>query len=127
MIIFYDGRCPLCAKEMDHLKQHDHHNQIVLKNVHCENFASEYPEINKQHALNVLHGYDFQGKLIKGLDVTVLAWQTVGKHRWLGILRWPLIRTISDLCYLFFAKHRMTISKLLVANQCQGEKSCDRK
>jgi predicted DCC family thiol-disulfide oxidoreductase YuxK len=51
----------------------------------------------------------------------------VGKHRWLAILRWPVIRHIADLCYLFFARHRQKISGLLMRQHTQassGQTSC---
>ena len=59
----------------------------------------------------VLHGR-FQGQAIYGLDVTYHAWRAVGKGTWVAILRWPVVRSLADLVYLFFAKHRHRLSRL---------------
>ncbi|QZO15612.1 thiol-disulfide oxidoreductase DCC family protein [Pseudoalteromonas piscicida] len=125
MIVFYDGNCPLCVGEMNELKRFDQHNKIDLVNIHDNRFSTEFPEIEHEAAMAKLHGYDSQGKLILGLDVTAAAWGQVGKHRWIKLLRLPIIRTIADGVYLFFARHRMKISKLLAPNQCSIQNSGD--
>ncbi|WP_275660239.1 MULTISPECIES: thiol-disulfide oxidoreductase DCC family protein [Pseudoalteromonas] len=128
MIVFYDGNCPLCMREMNELKRFDKHNSIDLVNIHDTRFDTEFPEISREAAMAKLHGYDSQGKLIIGLDVTAAAWGQVGKHRWIKLLRLPIIRKIADWLYLFFAKHRMKISKLLSPSQCSMQNSgeCNR-
>lgn len=118
MIVFYDGNCPLCMKEMDALKSADKANKLDLVNIHSLRFEQDFPEISKQAAMTKLHAYDNQGQLLLGLDVTVGVWRTVGKHRWLGLLRLPGVKFIADKSYLFFAAHRMKISNLLMPNQC---------
>ena len=118
MKIFYDGQCPLCAKEMTSLKSHDTDHKISFIDVHSNSFEQDYPSINKQHALQILHGLDNNNNLLLGLDVTYCAWQTVKKHKWLILLRKQPIKWFADKAYLFFAKHRMKISGLLMPNQC---------
>jgi predicted DCC family thiol-disulfide oxidoreductase YuxK len=121
MIIFYDGNCPLCNAEMQHLKQADKQQQIVLEDLNAEDFSGRFPHINKDKAMATLHAQAQTGELIYGLDVTCQAWQAVGKHRWLVILRWPIIRYFSDLAYTFFAKYRQPISRFLMPNSpCHG-------
>jgi predicted DCC family thiol-disulfide oxidoreductase YuxK len=118
MKIFYDGQCPLCAKEMTSLKHHDTENKISLIDIHSSTFDQDYPNINKQRALSILHGLDSNNNLLLGLDVTYQAWRTVNKYKWLIVLRKPPIKWFADKAYLFFAKHRMKISGFLVPNQC---------
>ena len=38
MIIFYDGNCPLCAKEMQSLKRADKENKITLEDINKDDF-----------------------------------------------------------------------------------------
>jgi predicted DCC family thiol-disulfide oxidoreductase YuxK len=117
MIIFFDGNCPLCLKEMCSLKRHDKHNSIELVDVHDSVAMSRFPRIDKNLALNKLHAIDGE-QLLLGLDVTVKAWQLVGKHRWLRLSRLPICKPLSDAAYLLFAKHRMKISALFFKNAC---------
>ena len=124
LTIFYDSYCPLCSAEINQLKAFDSDNQLSFEDIHAVDFVQRYPYVDKLKANKLLHGQLNNGGMIYGLDVTCMAWKTVGKHRWLSILRWPVIRWFADLAYLFFARHRNRISSLLTGNkkdiECQS-------
>ena len=92
LAIFYDSQCPLCMTEMKLLEKNNHDKNLKLIDLHDENFNQQYPHINISKAMNMLHGELSTGELLLGLDVTCKAWSLVGKHIWLAILRWPVIR-----------------------------------
>lgn len=128
LTIFYDGYCPLCVKEMRHLKKRDHTQKLELVDVNESDFAVRYPEISPQDALTKLHGYlhshllgSDTKQLVTGLDVTYHAWRMVGKGWIIAPLRWPIIRWFSDRAYLWFARHRFTISEWVT-----GQPRCER-
>lgn len=112
LTIFYDGQCPMCSTEMSHLKQYDKNNLITLVDLHQDDFASLYPDINFTDAMKILHG-TYQGELLLGLEVTHRAWTLVGKGMWVAPLNWPGIKTLSHWCYLGIAKYRLQISTYL--------------
>ncbi len=118
--LFYDGYCPLCVKEMDQLRRYNNKNQLKLVDIHQSDFEQEYPHIDKQAADRILHAQLEDGTLLLGLDANCAVWQAVGKHPWLKVLRWPIIRWFADRFYLLFAKHRYTISRWLT-----GQERCD--
>jgi len=120
LIIFYDAGCPLCVSEMRHLMKLDTAGKISLENIHADDFTLRFPHIDQQRADQILHGQLASGEVIYALDVTYNAWALVGKRHWVAILRWPLIKQVADYSYLFFAKYRSTISKLLT-----GSESCE--
>ena len=123
MIIFYDANCPLCNAEMKQLKKVDFEHRIVLEDLNATDFNVRFPSIDKSRAMKILHAQTEAGNMIYGLDVTYIAWKTVGKHRWLKILRLPIIRIVADLGYNFFAKYRQPISRLLMPNTtCEGNR-----
>lgn len=126
LTIFYDSFCPLCSAEINQLKTYDSNNQLSFADINAVDFVQRYPYIDKVEANKLLHGELSNGEMIYGLDVTCMAWTTVGKHRWLAILRWPGIRWISDRAYLFFARHRNTISSLLMkkSESTNDQKNC---
>ena len=123
LTIFYDGHCPMCATEMRHLKQHDTDDLIELVNIHQDNFAARYPNIEFSKAMKILHG-TYQGELLLGLQVTHRAWTLVGKGFWVAPLNWPVIKTVSHWVYLAIAKYRHQVSAVLsrlpgvTAEQC---------
>ena len=112
LTIFYDGNCPMCLAEMNHLKGFDDDNKIHLVNIHQENFATLYSAVNVDDASKILHGF-YNGKILLGLEVTHRAWTIVGKGFWVAPLNWPVIKTLSHWAYLGLAKYRHQISALL--------------
>lgn len=113
LTIFYDGHCPLCAAEMNQLRRFDNQNQLMLEDIHEADFNERFPYIDVIQADKILHGQLQTGDIIKGLDVTCLAWKLVGKHKWMQVLRWPFVRFFADYGYLFFARYRHPISSFV--------------
>ncbi|MFC3025385.1 thiol-disulfide oxidoreductase DCC family protein [Vibrio zhugei] len=128
LIVFYDGTCPLCAKEMDQLRKRDTQQRLHLVDLHSDEFA-QFPDIDPVAASEILHAVDQQGRLLLGLDAVHKAWQMVGKGWVYAPLRWPLIRPVADWCYLFFARHRYRISFLFTGtSRCEsGQCSINKK
>jgi len=119
LTIFYDSHCPLCMAEMTLLKDLDNQKKLNFADLHATDFNQIYPYIDQSKAILILHGELSSGEILLGLDVTCKAWSLVGKHKWLAILRWPIIRIFSDAIYRIFARYRNTISYLLT-----GKKPC---
>lgn len=118
MIIFYDGNCPLCAKEMQLLKRADIYNKIKLEDINNNDFEQRYSYIKRQDAMAFLHGQRDTGEMIYGLDVTFAAWQTVDRHSWLKILQLPILRFGADIGYWLFAKYRKQITRFFCKSSC---------
>jgi len=100
--LYYDGACPLCAREMKHLSKLKHES-LDLVDIHSIEFTQGMP--SKATLLLNLH-LKRGDKWITGADANVAAWQhtSVGfLWRW---LRWPVIRLIVDPIYAFWAKRR---------------------
>lgn len=112
LTIFYDGNCPMCTKEMDHIKKNDDDNFINLVNIHKQGFETIYPTVKFEDAMKILHGH-YQGQLLLGLEVTHRAWTLVGKGFWVAPLNWPVLKTLSHWVYLGLAKYRHQISAFL--------------
>lgn len=125
LIIFFDGGCPLCVKEMRHLKRLDKEGRIQFENVNEPDFSQRYPQVDVAKANQYLHGQVSSGEMIYGLDVTHEAWSLVGKGWMIAPLRWPVIRWFADKAYLFFARHRNRISKLLTGKERCAQCSID--
>lgn len=111
--IYFDGACPLCLMEIQELRRLNKDGSLLFVDVNLPDFAENYPHIDKQSALARLHGESGDGQMLYGLDVTVAAWSAVGKHRWLKVLRWPIVSIFADAGYRFFARYRAQIAWLL--------------
>ena len=119
LTVFYDSSCPLCMAEMRELARLDVAKRLRLEDLFASDFSDRYPHIDRERAITVLHGQLDTGEVVLGLDCTRLAWQMVGRKKWLAVLRWPLIKPLADWAYLFFARHRERFSYLLT-----GQTTC---
>lgn len=124
LIIFYDGRCPLCVAEMRQLAARDGAGRIGLEDIQSADFPERYPNIDPDHANTILHGQTRDGRLLLGLDVTCAAWSLVGARHWVAFLRWPLIRPVADVAYRLFARHRYRLSRWLTGRARCEEGMC---
>lgn len=119
LTIFFDGRCPLCAREIQALKRLDQQQLLQFEDIHAKDFQHRFPAIDLVEADRKLHGQRSDGKLIYGLDVTAEAWALVGKHRWLAWLRLPVIHLFSDVVYWVFARFRHPLGRLFKHPTCE--------
>jgi len=115
--IFYDGNCPLCAKEIKMLKNRNADGNLAFEDIYAHDFSTKYPELDWQALNDKIHGVDENGNIFIGLDVTHKAWSLVGVGWLYAPLRWPLIKVVADAGYRFFARHRHRISYLLTGKK----------
>ena len=124
-ILFYDGLCPLCEKEVSHLIKRDKDNRIQFEDISLPDFPERYPDLNLDDLNARIHGQLEDGSMITGLDVTHKAWSLVGVAWLYAPLRWPVIRWFADHFYVFFAKHRYRISYWLTGKERCADNRCD--
>ena len=113
----------MCCLEMDKLAARDNANCIVLINIHDDEFL-KYPDINKDDAMQVLHGF-YQNKLLLALDVTHRAWQLVGLGFWVAPLQWPVVKPFAHQVYLKIAIYRQPISSFFHRRFGLGQSRCE--
>ena len=120
LTLFFDGSCPVCVREMNQLKNWNTNKELHLVDATNHQAMEAFPHIDSANAMRILHAETAEGELLLGLDANIAAWNAVKRKPLLGILRWPIIRPIADQGYLFFARHRYRISKILT-----GKSKCD--
>ena len=100
--LYYDGACPLCAREMKHLAKLKR-DSLELVDIHGVEMTNEMP--SKEDLLLNLHlkrGDDW----VVGADANVAAWRHTQFGPLWAWLRWPVIKQIVDPVYAFWAKRR---------------------
>ncbi len=102
--LYYDGTCPLCAKEITLLKRLTK-NKILFVDIHqLKRKDNSVP--STEVLLRRLHLQSNSGEWLVGLDATVKVWGYT-PYRWLfRILRWPFINSFSNFIYMKWADRR---------------------
>ena len=105
--VFYDGKCGLCSKEINHYRK------IAPSNIfNWQDITESADELNKEgislsEGLRLLHAKDEEGLVYVGVDAFILIWKQLRRWRVLGFLvGLPIIRQIANTAYLTFANWR---------------------
>ncbi len=101
--LFYDGRCPLCTKEMERLAPLKD-QQLQLADIHTLAPDPHLPDTDT--LLRTLHLRMPDGRLLTGADANVAAWQYTRLGAWFRWMRWPVISSLVDRLYDAWARRR---------------------
>ena len=107
--IFYDGKCGLCSKEIEHYRKIAprgifHWQDITQSMVLLSDHGGSLSE-----GLKKLHAVDESGKLLRGVDAFILIWQQLDYWKMLAfIVRLPGIYKVAGWLYDAFAQWRFS-------------------
>lgn len=101
--LYYDGRCPLCRREMTHLERL---RDPTLELVDIHSLPGDFCGPDRATLLQILHLKTPEGHWVTGLPANVRAWSHT-RYGWLWRpLLWPGLRTLAELVYHRWALRR---------------------
>ena len=108
--IFYDGKCPLCRREISFLKAKDRKSRIRFRDI--QQLQLNCPEIPRTHdqLMAEIHGRLPDGTWVTGVEVFRRLYDAIGWTWVIAPTRWPLIRNVLNVSYRFFAKRRLALT-----------------
>jgi predicted DCC family thiol-disulfide oxidoreductase YuxK len=102
-ILFFDGKCPLCMREVRLLSRIADAG-LALVDLHTVPEQQGAP--TRLEKLAALHLRTADGSWLTGVDATVRAWSHTRWGFLFRVLRWPLIGSLADLAYRYWARKR---------------------
>lgn len=72
--LYYDGDCPLCAREIALLRRRSSEQRLVLIDISSPAFDPTSTPFETKQLQAVLHAQDAEGTWLKGLDATYASW-----------------------------------------------------
>ncbi|MDN3552882.1 DUF393 domain-containing protein [Halomonas almeriensis] len=124
LTLFYDGSCPLCQAEVQHLAKCNTQGRLALVDISAADFAERYPALDAETLDRRLHARDADGQWLTGLDATHAIWSRVGKRHWVRPLEWRWLRWCADPLYNIFARHRHRVTRLLFRRRASDCPPC---
>ncbi len=105
--VFYDGKCGLCSKEINHYRKIAPDNVFNWQDITESNDDLRTAGISLAAGLKLLHAKDTDGRLYVGVDAFVLIWQQLKRWRLLAtVVSLPIIHQLADFSYRIFANWR---------------------
>ena len=105
--VFYDAKCGLCSKEINHYKNIAPAG--IFKWIDVNKYSTLLIEesLTLEETLKLLHAKDDSGNLYIGINAFILIWKQLKRWRILAILiSLPVIKQLTNICYKIFANWR---------------------
>ena len=116
--IFFDGECPLCAREVRLLQRMDRKRRVRFTDIAAPGF--EPPAgLDMATLMARIHGRLPDGAILEGVEVFRRVYEAVGLGLLSRISRWPGIAALTEAAYTLFAKNRLRLT-----GRCDHER-CD--
>jgi predicted DCC family thiol-disulfide oxidoreductase YuxK len=111
--LLYDGQCSLCRRAAEGLKRRDAKGLILLEDISDPAFDPGRYGLTAEQVRTAMHVVLPDGRILRAMDAVRAAYHAVGLG-WLSApTGWPGIRWLADVFYRFFARHRLTFSRML--------------
>lgn len=118
-VVFYDGDCPLCRREIAHYRRIDKGARFCWVDAAGEpNILAGYG-LTLEAAMAELHVMDADGQWQRGIDAFLAIWAHLPRYRWLvWLVSFPGLHRLLSFAYRHFAVWRNR--RRCNANRCQA-------
>ena len=102
-LVFYDGACPLCSREIAHYRRIDRAQRLRWVDAATEAKVLAAHGLDPERAMAELHVLDGNGGWHRGVDAFLVIWSRLPAYRWLARLvsalglRTPLVLLQGDI------------------------------
>ncbi|MCA8000566.1 thiol-disulfide oxidoreductase DCC family protein [Burkholderia metallica] len=113
LVLYFDGRCPLCVAQIKRLKVRDAQQRLAFVDIAEPGFdpaplGIDLPALNRE-----MHARLPDGRMLTGVDGILAAHALTGR-RWLArLLRVPVVRDALAPLYRCLARNRHAVSRRL--------------
>lgn len=108
--VFYDGHCPLCAKEIAFLRRRDKRQRVRFTDIAAPDFDASDFGIAWSDFMDRMHARLPDGSWVQGVEVFRRLYAAVGLGWLLAPTRLPGIKQLADFAYERFAKNRLRLT-----------------
>ena len=106
-IVFYDGGCPLCRREIAHYQRIDRERCIQWADIQQEADTLQAHGLSWEQAMQRMHVRDSDGQMVSGAAAFVVLWRQFPRYRFLaGLVSLPGIHWAAEQVYTVFARRR---------------------
>jgi predicted DCC family thiol-disulfide oxidoreductase YuxK len=85
-------------------------NRLVTEDITAAGFEPNQYGVTMQELMGQIHGVHPDGSLVKGMEVIRRAYDAVGLGWLLAPTNWPILKSISDIAYAWFARNRLRLT-----------------
>lgn len=105
--VFYDAKCGLCSKIMDHYRKTAPNNIFNWRDVTESSNTLRNKGVTLVQGLKKIHALDSNGEIYIGVDVFILIWKQLRRWKLLALfISLPVIKQFVNFLYIKLAGWR---------------------
>jgi predicted DCC family thiol-disulfide oxidoreductase YuxK len=112
LTLYYDAGCPVCALEMDHLRERDRQGRLRFVDISAPEFDAAALGVPFAELDAAIHAQRPDGTWLQGVQVLRLAYGAVGLGWVFTPAGWAPLSPLAERAYRLFARHRRRISRV---------------
>jgi predicted DCC family thiol-disulfide oxidoreductase YuxK len=116
--VFYDGACPMCAREIAMLRRLDRAGRVRFVDIAAPGFDAGTVGASHEALMARIHGRLPDGTLIDGVEVFRRLYTAVGFGPVVALTRLPGVTQLLDAAYAGFARRRLRLGGRCDAQTC---------
>ena len=116
--VYYDGACPMCAREISMLRRLDRAGRIRFVDISAPGFDANAVGVSHDALMARIHGRLPDGTLIDGVEVFRRLYTAVGFGPVVALTRLPGVTQLLDAAYAGFARRRLRLGGRCDAQAC---------
>ena len=124
--VYYDGACPMCAREIAMLRRLDRQGCIRFVDIAAPGFDATALGATQDALMARIHGRLPDGSLIDGVEVFRRLYAAVGFAPLAALTRLPGVAQFLDVAYDAFARRRLRLGGRCEAGACASGASAGR-
>ena len=102
--VFYDGKCGLCSKEINHYRKIAPAGIFNWQDITESTDELKKEGISLSEGLKFLHAKNEEGLMHVGVDAFILIWKKLNRWQILAVfVGLPIIRQTANILYRYFA------------------------
>lgn len=106
-IVFYDGGCPLCRREIAHYQRIDRERRIQWTDIQQQPDTLRAHGLSWEQAMQRMHVLGSDGQMVSGAAAFAALWSHIPRYRLLaGFVSLPGIHWLTEQVYSVFARRR---------------------
>lgn len=114
MTMYYDGGCPVCAREVAVYRKLDRNRAIRWHDVSVGEGDLGLDHVSQADALTILHARLPDGRLVTGVDAFIAVWDRLpGFKSFARLARWRPVTWMLEKGYGWYAPRRKRLARLL--------------
>ncbi len=119
-IVFYDGGCPLCRREINHYRRRRGADRVLWIDITQDEGMLAAHGLSKAQAMARFHVRDASGEWHTGARGFIELWKHLRGYRWLArVLRLLRLVSVLERAYTRFARWRL--NRRCTSSRCRRE------